>query len=78
MEKWKMRRLSVFLAGAALILFLILDVILAVSAHVVTVHEGFENYPMNELVVFWRDNVFAIFRLGKGRKPAGSMVYANY
>jgi len=51
-----MQRFSAFLAGAALVVFVWLIGILALSAHVVTVHEGYENYPMNELVVFWRDN----------------------
>lgn len=53
-----MQRLSGFLAGAALIAFLSVNLVLAVCSHIVTVHEGFENYPMNELVVFWWDNPF--------------------
>jgi len=55
-DKTRMQRLSGFLAGAALIMFLVMMAALMLSAHVVTVHEGFENYPMNELVVFWWDN----------------------
>lgn len=52
----KMQKLSAFLAGAALLLAIVLLAALALSAHVVTVHESHENYPMNELVVFWQDN----------------------
>lgn len=52
----RMQRLSAFLAGAALTLAVVLLVVLALSAHIVTVHESHENDPMNELVVFWQDN----------------------
>lgn len=56
-NRTRMQQLSAFLAGAALVMFLVLIVVLALCSHVVTVHEGFENYPMNELVVFWWDNL---------------------
>lgn len=49
-------RVAAFLAGVALMAVVILIAALSVSAHFVTVHEGYENYPMNELVVFWMDN----------------------
>lgn len=55
-EKMDMRRLAAFLAGAALWIFLLVFGILMLCSHGVTVHEGFENYPMNELVVFWWDH----------------------
>ena len=50
------RRAAAFLAGAAMALLLAVLAGLAVCSLFVTVHEGYDQDPMNELVVFWQDN----------------------
>ena len=50
------RRAAAFLAGVAMALLLAVLAGLAVCSLFVTVHEGYDQDPMNELVVFWQDN----------------------
>lgn len=54
-NRTRMQRLSAFLSGAAIGLFVLLVFALAVGSHFVTAHECIYDYPMQDLIIYWQD-----------------------
>lgn len=54
-NRTRMQRLSAFLSGAAIGLFVLLVFTLAVGSHFVTAHECIYDYPMQDLIIYWQD-----------------------
>ena len=55
-NRTRMQKLSAFLSGAAIVLFVLVVLTLAVGSHFVTAHESNDHVQTSDVIVYWQDN----------------------
>lgn len=56
-NRTRMQKLSAFLSGAAIVLFVLVVLTLAVGSHFVTAHESNDHAQTSDMIVYWQDNL---------------------